>query len=61
MTDKITQEEILGEGPADWYDPPRCPECGSTDVETYDAEYEDGFLLHQAHIQCNNPECEVNQ
>ena len=59
----MTREEILGvgEGPADWYDLPRCPECGSEDVEVYNAEYEDGFLLHPRTVECQNPECEVNQ
>ncbi len=60
--EQITAEERLGESAWDWHDaPPACPECGSADVETYDAEYEGGFLLHPEHIECLNPKCEVNK
>ena len=54
-------EERLCETASEHYDPPRCPECGSEDVEVYEAEYEDGFLLHPLTVECHNPKCEVNQ
>jgi len=59
MTDKITQEEILGEGPADWYDPPRCPECGET--ENIKVEEPEPDCDYKGGVICYNPECEVNQ
>ena len=54
-------EERLCETAAGHYDPPCCPECGSEDVVLYEAEYEMGMQVFPAHVECQNPECEVNQ
>jgi len=52
------EKELLGETLDEHYPGPECPECGERErLDIHKAEYEDGFLLHPAHVDCLNPDC----